>query len=350
MSEWYQDAAKAYDQAKQRDAEQYQLSLTKPPGALGQLESIATRFSAYQQSLKPTVDNIEVVIMAADHGVADEGVSAFPQAVTGEMVKNFASGGAAISVLSRSLNARLRVFNLGTVNQLPAIEGVVDQRIAAGTANFCQQAAMTQEQMLAAMAVGKAAAEAAAQQGAQIFIGGEMGIANTSSAACVAAKLLEQSADVIAGPGTGLNDAQLNHKVQVIERALALHNTASPEDILRCLGGFEIAALVGAYIRCAQLAIPVLLDGYITTAAALVAVRMNPTIQAWLMASHQSAEPAHRLMLEALQLSPLLDIQMRLGEGSGAAVVIPIIQAACRLQCEMASFADAGVSEKLNED
>lgn len=347
MSTWYLDSAEPYDYQQQSRAEAYQLTLTKPPGALGQLESIATRFSAYQKTLTPVVSTIEVVVMAADHGVADEGVSAFPQAVTAEMVKNFASGGAAISVLSRFLQANLTVLNMGTVAALDAIAGVVDKRIAAGTANFCEQAAMTSEQFLQALDAGLEVAESAKAKRADVFVGGEMGIANTTSAACVTARLLQKTPQELAGPGTGLNTQQVGHKSDVINRALALHQSHDVVEVLRCLGGFEIVGLVGAYIRSAQLGIPVLVDGYITTAAALAAVMLNPSIKPWLIASHQSAEPAHAMMLEALALEPLLDIKMRLGEGSGAAVVLPIIQAACQLQAEMASFADAGVSEKI---
>lgn len=347
MSTWYLDLAKTYDQQQQIRAEAYQLTLTKPPGALGQLESIATKFSAYQNTLQPELLKIEIVVMAGDHGVADEGVSAFPQAVTAEMVKNFASGGAAISVLSRFLGANLTVLNLGTVTELESFTGVVDRRVAAGTANFCLQAAMTNVQFSQALQAGFDVAETAKNNAAEIFVGGEMGIANTTSAACVAARLLDKTPQELAGPGTGLNVEQIVHKSDVINRALALHATHDAVEVLCCFGGFEIVGLVGAYIRCAQLGIPVLIDGYITTAAALAAVKINPSIKPWLIASHQSAEPAHQMMLEALELQPLLDIQMRLGEGSGAAVVLPIIQAACKLQSEMANFSDAGVSEKI---
>ena len=348
MSEWYLAEAKAIDAAMMERAESYQLTLTKPPGALGQLEQLAIQFSGYQSRLKPVLETIEIVVMAADHGVAGENVSAFPQAVTGEMVKNFASGGAAISVLARQLNARLTVINLGTVEPLPEIEGVLDRRIAAGTANFCKVPAMTVEQLQQALAIGREAAEAAARRGAQLFIGGEMGIANTTSAACLAARLLGKYAEQMTGPGTGLDAAGVNHKMAVVERALVRHPEVEVMQVLQNLGGFEIAGLVGAYIGCAQLGIPVLLDGYITTAAALIAEQINPSIQPWLLASHQSAEPAHIDMLQGLKLQPLLDLGMRLGEGSGAAVAATIVQAACRLQSEMASFANAGVSGKLD--
>jgi len=347
MSEWYLEEAKRFDAEMQKQAEAYQLTLTKPPGALGKLEQLATQFSAYQSTLKPEINAVEIVVMAGDHGVAEEGVSAFPQAVTAEMVKNFASGGAAISVLTRYLSANLTVLNLGTVAELESIENVTDKRIAAGTANFCNEPAMTPEQLGEALAAGADAAQVAKQNNAQLFIGGEMGIANTTAAACIASRLLSKYPHQMAGPGTGLDAAQVQHKAGVIERALAKHPTNDQLEILRSFGGFEIAGLVGAYIACAQLGIPVLIDGYIATAAALVAVGINASIIPWLIASHRSAEPAHIMMLEELQLEPLIDFGMRLGEGSGAAVAVPILQAACKLQSEMASFADAGVSEKI---
>ncbi len=347
MNEWYLEKAKKFDSDMQKQAEAYQLTLTKPPGALGQLEQLATQFSAYQSTLKPEISNIEIVVMAGDHGVAEEGVSAFPQAVTAEMVKNFASGGAAISVLARYLSANLTVLNLGTVAELEPIDNVTDKRIAAGTANFCNGPAMTSEQLGQALAAGADVVQAASTNNAQLFIGGEMGIANTTAAACIASRLLAKYPYQLAGPGTGLDAAQVQHKVSVIERALAKHPTDEPLEVLRVFGGFEIAGLVGAYIASAQLGIPVLIDGYIATAAALVAVGVNDSIKPWLIASHRSAEPAHIMMLEQLELEPLIDFGMRLGEGSGAAVAVPVLQAACKLQSEMASFAAAGVSEKL---
>ncbi len=347
MSEWYLKPAKHFDTAMQKQAEAYQLTLTKPAGALGRLEHIATQFSGYQSTLKPTLKNIEIVIMAADHGVAVEGVSAFPQAVTAEMVRNFASGGAAISVLARQLFAELTVINMGTIAPLEEIDGVLDRRIAAGTQNFCEREAMTSAQLQQALRVGQEAIINAMANNAQLFIGGEMGIANTTAAACIAARLLAKSPQQMAGPGTGLNSEQVQHKSRVIEKALNRHSMIDPLDVLRIFGGFEIAGLAGAYIACAQAGIPVLLDGYIATAAALVAVQINPSIKPWLMASHCSAEPAHCLMLEALGLEYLFDIGMRLGEGSGAAIAVSLLQSACLLQSEMASFSAAGVSEKI---
>ncbi|CAA0083476.1 Nicotinate-nucleotide--dimethylbenzimidazole phosphoribosyltransferase [BD1-7 clade bacterium] len=348
MTLWYEQAVAAPAADWQSKAEAYQLTLTKPPGALGRLEEVATRFSAYQNTLKPELARIEVAVMAADHGIANEGVSAFPQAVTGEMIKNFASGGAAISVLARHMGAHLTVYNLGSVQPLPEINSVVDCRIAAGTANFAVSAAMTDAQLDTALNIGRTAIDGAVERRAQLFIGGEMGIANTSSAACLCARLMGCGVTELTGPGTGLDDDGVGQKARILETAMAFHSEVSePRDVLRVFGGFEIAALAGAFIAAAQAGIPVLVDGYIASAAALVAVRMNPTITPWLLASHRSAEPAHHRMLEALVLEPLVELSMRLGEGSGAAVTVPLIQSACRLQSEMASFAEAGVSEKL---
>lgn len=346
---WYQEAAKPVDADFQKKAEAYQLTLTKPPGALGVLEEIAVRFSAFQSTLKPAVKKPAIVVMAGDHGVAQENVSAFPQAVTGEMVKNFATGGAAIAVLARQLDAAFQVINLGTVGELPLIDKVLDKRIAPGTGNICVEPAMSKAQMEQALAIGRQAVAEALAAGADLFIGGEMGIANTTPAACLAARFLGKYPEQVVGSGTGIDGAGLMHKTAVVERALARHPVTEPVAVLQSLGGFEIAGLAGSYIAAAQSGLPVLLDGYIASAAALAAVAINPSIRPWLLASHCSAEPAHRMMLAYLELAPMLDLSMRLGEGSGAAVTVPLIQSACRLQSEMASFDDAGVSGKIDE-
>ncbi len=344
---WFLKEAKKYDAFYEQKAKDYQLRLTKPPISLGDVERCATRMSAYQQSLAPVIRNIDIVIMAADHGVTEENVSSFPQSVTAEMIKNFAGGGAAIAVLARSLGARLTVFNLGTVREIQEIEGVIDVRVAHGTKNFCKTTAMTQAQCEQAMFHGRQAADWAGFNDCQLFIGGEMGIGNTTSAAALASRLLDCPVEEMAGPGTGLGPMGVEHKVTVIKKALALHQAHDPLQLLSAVGGFEIAALVGVYIACAQRGIPVLLDGFISSAAALVAVEMNPSIRPWLMASHCSQEPGHKHILAALELEPMVDLKMRLGEGSGAAIVVPLMQAACRLQSGMASFSDAQVSEKL---
>lgn len=344
--QWVFDPVKAIDQQIVEQAKEHQNSLTKPPGSLGMLEQSAVRLAGMQGKLKPQLDNIAIAIFAGDHGVAAEGVSAFPQAVTVEMIRNFANGGAAISVLARQLQAELTVVNMGTVTEPPVLDAVQNRSAGFGTANFCEAEAMSEEQLRHCLASGRAVLEQAAQGGLDLFVGGEMGIANTTTASALGAVVLDRSADDLVGPGTGVDDKGVQHKAVVINRAVAFHadSLQSPLDILRCLGGFEIAALVGAYIRAAQLGVPVLVDGFITSAAALIAVRINPSVASWLILSHQSAEPAHQLMLTELQGSPLLQLDMRLGEGSGAAIAVSLLRSACALHSEMASFADAGVS------
>lgn len=325
-----------------------QLQLTKPPGALGQLEDIAIRLAALQHSERPQLDQVWITVFAGDHGVAAEGVSAFPQAVTAEMVKNFARGGAAISVAARALKAKLEVVNLGTAFETGSPEKVIELKLGNGTANFAETAAMSETQLHAALNAGRDSAARAQQNGMQLFIGGEMGIANTTSATALACALLQLAPQQLAGPGTGLDAQGVQHKAAVIARALALHQAhlTTPLEILRRLGGFEIAALTGAYLSCAQQGLPVLVDGYITTVAALLALRMQPAVADWLIYSHRSAEPGHQLLLQTLNAETVLELGMRLGEGSGAAIAVPLLRMACALHNEMATFAEAGVSEK----
>ncbi len=322
--------------------------MTKPPGSLGRLEDIAVELAAWQGREKPTLERVYITIFAADHGVAEEGVSLFPQAVTAEMVRNFARGGAAINVLARQLDATLEVVNLGTVSEVEALPNVRDERVAAGTANFSKQAAMTIEQCATALQIGRNAALRAKAQGAQLFIGGEMGIANTTAAAAIASVLLATPPDLVAGAGTGVDSAGVKHKAEVIRKALALHKlpVSEPLEVLRCVGGFEIAGLCGAYIAAAQNGIPVLVDGFISSVAALTAARINPSVRDWMLFSHTSAEQGHQRVLEGLGAKALLQMGMRLGEGSGAAVAVPMLQLACVLHNGMATFAEAGVSEQ----
>lgn len=340
-------SASLHDEARWA-AEARQSQLTKPPGALGQLEALAIRLATMQGSAQPRAGTIHIAVFAADHGVAAEGVSAFPQAVTGEMVKNFAVGGAAISVLARHLGASLEVVNLGTVNDPGPLPGVVREIIAPSSANLAQEAAMSHEQLGRALEAGRASVERACKENADLYIGGEMGIANTTAAAALACALLDEAPERLAGPGTGLDAAGVSRKAEVIRRALALHcgHLADPREALRRLGGFEIAALTGAYLAAAQAGLAVLVDGFIASTAALAAVRIRPDAGGWLLFSHASAEPGHRRILQALAATPLLDVGMRLGEGSGAAVAVPLLRLACALHNEMATFAEAGVSKQ----
>ena len=338
------------DRLAEQAAQSRQATLTKPPGALGRLEWLAIRLAALQGSERPGADNVFIAVFAGDHGVAAEGVSAFPQAVTAEMVRNFARGGAAISVLARELGATLEVINLGTAVDPGALEGVKNYALGAGTANFAVEPAMTEHQLACALHAGRHAAERAKLAGAQIFIGGEMGIGNTTAAAALACALLEAEPETLAGPGTGLDSDGVKRKIEVIRHALALHRPqlSSPLETLRRLGGFEIAALAGSYIACAQMGVPVLVDGFIASSAALAATRLRPGIGEWLVLSHASAEPGHRALQRALDAAPLLDLGLRLGEGSGAAAAIPLLRLACALHNDMATFAEAGVSNKTD--
>jgi len=342
-TDWLQHSIPAVDTAHRAEAEARQAQLTKPLGALGRLERIAVTLAAMQRTRQPALDRVRIVVFAADHGVVAEGVSAYPQAVTAAMVRNFARGGAAIGVLARTCGAELEVVDVGTLTGLEPLPGVLDQRVGPGTANLARAPAMTLSQLDAALDAGREAAERAAAAGAQLFIGGEMGIGNTTAATALGCRLLNLPAGGLTGPGTGLDAAGVRRKTAVIEQALALHPAAEPLAALRYLGGFEIAALAGAYLRCGQAALPVLVDGFVATAAALVALRLRPALADWLIYAHCSAEPGHRRLLSALGAEPLLDLGMRLGEGSGAAVALPLLRAAVALHNGMATFAEAGL-------
>lgn len=355
---WFSQPCAALNETARELALSRQGQLTKPPGALGRLETVAVQLAAMQGAEQPQLACVQISIFAADHGIAAEGVSAFPQAVTGEMVKNFARGGAAISVLAKTLDARLEVVNLGTVNDPGEWPGVVRAVIAPSSANFAIQPAMTGTQLTEAFQAGADSVLRAREASVQLYIGGEMGIANTTSASAIACALLQESPQLLSGPGTGLDSHGVAHKAEVIGRALELHGLVpSPSgdaiegegalEILRCVGGFEIAALTGAYVTAAQQGIPVLVDGFISTVAALIAVRINPGVRDWLLFGHTSAEPGHQRVLAALDAQPLLQLGMRLGEGSGAAVAVPLLRLACALHNGMATFSEAAVSEKI---
>ena len=325
-----------------------QSNLTKPPGSLGQLEVCAVQLAALQDTDVPTTKPAYIGIFAADHGVAAEGVSAFPAEVTGEMVRNFSRGGAAISVMAEQLDAQLEVISLGLVNDPGELDGVVQLDLGPGTANLLNEPAMTEFQLASSLDAGRHVAEKVVQTLSQLFIGGEMGIGNTTSASALACAFLALPPEQLTGSGTGLDKAGVEHKLHVIEQALNRHSLVlqqgPPLAVLRHLGGFEIAGLVGAYIGCAQMGKPVLVDGFIASVAALAAVRINPSINPWLFYSHCSAEPGHQYVLAALNSTPLLNLGMRLGEGSGAAVAVLVLEAACQLHNNMATFSEAKVS------
>lgn len=345
---WLDQEPRRFDEDAASAARTRQGALTKPPGALGELETIAIKLAGWQGRVLPRLERVHITVFAADHGVTEEGVSAFPAAVTAEMIKNFVRGGAAISVLARALDATLEVINLGTIGQ-GVIAGAYDVALGRGTANFVNGPAMTDWQLEGALEAGRQSVERALGEGAQLYIGGDMGIGNTTAAAALACALLPAKPEALAGPGTGLDERGVARKAAVIRRALNKHtgHLKTARDALQLVGGFEIAALVGAYARCAQLGLPALIDGFISGAAALAASRMRPGAQRWWLFAHRSKEPGHAAILTALEARPVLDLGMRLGEGSGAAVAVPLLRLACELHARMATFAEAGVSGKL---
>lgn len=341
---WCQEPVRRPDEAIRQRALARQGQLTKPAGALGRLEGLAVHLAALQGRDEPSAARAAIAVFAGDHGVVAEGISAYPQVVTLEMMRNFARGGAAVSVLAESLGAALHVLNVGALECLdePAVR---DRRVAAGTRNFCEDAAMTPAQLAAALKVGRSLVDELAPE-LDVFLAGEMGIGNTTAASALACALLGLPPGELAGPGTGLDPEGVRRKAQVIGRGLSLHGPAlqSPLEALRRVGGLEIAALVGAYLRCGQRGVPVLVDGFICSVAALTAVRLQPGLAPWLLLAHASAEPGHRALIDALGQLPLLDLGLRLGEGSGAALALPLLRLACELHNRMATFAAAGVS------
>lgn len=335
----------APDADRQQQARLRQAELTKPPGSLGMLEALAIKLAALQNCDQPRLNRLHISIFAADHGIAAENVSAFPQTVTQEMVKNFLAGGAAINVLARQLQASFEVVDVGLLQAIDSPQ-VIQQRAGCGTANFTIQPAMTTMQLEIALQAGMAAVDRALQTRADLFIGGEMGIANTTSASAMAAALLAIPAADITGAGTGLTAQQINHKTLLIQQALERHRAhlQTPLAVLQTVGGFEIAALTAAYIHAAQKGLPVLIDGFISSVAALTAVKINPPCAAWFFYGHCSAEKGHKIVLNALAAEPILNLDMRLGEASGAAMAVPILQMACKLHNEMATFTQAHIS------
>jgi nicotinate-nucleotide--dimethylbenzimidazole phosphoribosyltransferase len=318
---------------------------TKPRGSLGRLEDLAVRIAAIRGTPTPGRLRAAVVIAAADHGVAGRGVSAYPQEVTAQMLANFAAGGAAICVLTRLAGAELHVFDLGVAG--PPVAGVRDLRAGAGTADLTEGPAMTRGLAERCLAAGTTVAAELADDGVGILALGEMGIGNTTSASALAAAFLGAEPEAVCGPGTGLDAEGLERKVAAVRRALAVNwlDGSNPVDTLAVLGGFEIAFLAGVALGGADRRQVVLLDGFISGTAALAAERIRPGTSASMVAAHRSPEPGHALVLEALGLDPLLDLGLRLGEGSGAALALPILHAAVAILDEMSTFDSAGVTD-----
>jgi nicotinate-nucleotide--dimethylbenzimidazole phosphoribosyltransferase len=320
--------------------------LTKPPGSLGRLEELGRRLAAVTGACPPRLERPVIFTLAGDHGVVAEGVSAYPQVVTAQMVENFLRGGAAVNVLARHAGARVVVADLGVASPLPSHPDLRPFRIATGTGNIARGPAMAREQALAAVEAGIALVEAEVAAGADLVATGEMGIGNSTPAAAIVAALTGQDPAAVTGRGTGVDDAGWRRKVEVVRQALALNRPDPGDglDVLAKVGGFEIAGLTGVVLAGAAHRLPVVLDGFIAGAAALCAVRLAPATGHYLLASHRSTEPGHAHALRVLGLEPYLDLEMRLGEGTGAALLISLARAAVRIMSEMATFKSAGVS------
>ena len=322
---------------------------TKPPLSLGALEHAAVEMAVIQGTLNPSAEPAVTLIFAADHGVYADGVSPYPQAVTAQMVANIVSGGAASSVLARALGVALEVIDVGVLSASPAHPSLHDCRVRASSRNMRLEPAMTEPELQAALASGAAAV---ARHPSNVLIIGEMGLANTTAATAMSCAMLNLPASALTGPGTGLDAAGVAHKTAVIEQILVLHRTdgaLSPtgaKEILRRMGGLEIAAMVGAFLSVAGTPTVLLIDGYIATAALLIAVNIDPTVRAHCLFAHTSGEPGHQHLLAALNATPLLNLGMRLGEATGALTAYPLLKSACALFNEMASFESAGVSDR----
>jgi nicotinate-nucleotide--dimethylbenzimidazole phosphoribosyltransferase len=336
----------AVDQSWMDNGAARQLTLTKPPGSLGRLEEIGNRLAAIQRTVTPDVSRKRIYVVAADHGVAGEGVSAYPREVTAQMVQNFLAGGAAINVLGRHGQIDIKVVDAGVAADLAAHPGLIDVKRVRGTANFTQGPALSRDETERLVTTGIDLARAARADGIQLLGIGEMGIGNTTAASAITAALTRLDPAELTDRGTGVDDRVLNHKVEVIRRALAVNLPDADDaiDVLSKVGGAEIAVKTGVVIGAAMNGIAVVADGFISTAAAALAVSLCPTACGYLFLSHRSVERGHAALIRLIGIEPLFDLELRLGEGTGAALAMHIVDASARLLCEMATFSEAGVA------
>lgn len=346
------DALKAIaplDAALLDKAQQRLDTLTKPKDSLGRLEEFARKLVGITGDLRPGIKRKIIFTFAADHGVADEGVSAFPKEVTPQMVLNFLNGGAGINVLSRHAGAEVVVVDVGVDYDFGDAPGLVKRKVVRGTKNMRKGPAMTREEAVKCVEAGIDLAYEYAGPGA-IFGTGEMGIANTTPSSAIIAAFSGEKVSTVTGRGTGVGDSVLEHKIRVIEESLRVNSPdpSDPLDVLSKVGGAEIAAIAGLIIGASARRVPVVVDGFISTAGALVAYELNPLVSDYIFASHNSVEKGHRVMLERMRLRPFVDLDLRLGEGTGAAIGISLVEAGVKIYNEMATFGDAGVSEKTN--
>ena len=340
-------AIKPLNSSAMADARQRQDSLTKPLGSLGRLEELSVQIAGIGGKAVPEIKHKAIITMAADHGVVADGVSLYPQEVTRQMVLNFLGGGAAINVLAKHTGIRVVVVDMGVIGGFQPLPGLLCKMIDFGTKNMAQGPAMTRQQAIDALEAGIEVVQAEISKGLDIVGTGDMGIGNTTASSAIFAAISGQSVKKITGRGTGVDDKQLAHKVRVIERALMV-NKPDPKDLIDVLakvGGFEIGGLAGVILAGAAGRIPVVIDGFISGAAALIATGLSPEVKNYLIAAHRSSEAGHKHLLDFLGLKPLLDLNMRLGEGTGAALGIFLAEAAVKVLGEMATFAEAGVSE-----
>jgi nicotinate-nucleotide--dimethylbenzimidazole phosphoribosyltransferase len=341
-------AIRPLDRAAMDKAEARQAILTKPPGSLGRLEAISVQVAGITGRELPRVRDKAVIVMAGDHGVVAEGVSAFPTAVTAQMVLNFLRGGAAINVLARHVGARVVVVDVGVAANIPPQKGLVVRKVARGTANLRREPAMSRQQAIQSIEVGIAVAEDEIARGLDIVATGDMGIGNTTPSAAIAAAVTGLPASRVTGRGTGVDDRGLALKVAVIEEALRLHrpDPADGLDVLARVGGFEIGGIAGVILGAAAHRIPVVVDGFISTAGAAIAALLAPQAKPYMISGHKSVEAGHQALLDFLGLVPLVDLDLRLGEGTGAVLGIGLVEAACKLLCEMATFDEAEVKRQ----
>ena len=325
----------------------YVNSLTKPLGSLGRLEELAISLAEMKNESFPTVSPAGVLVFAADHGITDEGVSAYPKAVTEQMVLNFLNGGAAINVFSRQIGALLNIIDIGVASDLDHTD-LITKKVRYGTGNFLRDDAMSREEAEKAIEIGYEESIEIINKGAQCLILGEMGIGNTTASSAILALLSGKAIEAVVGTGTGITEEGIQHKVSVIKQSLQNRNpdSSDPIDLIAKVGGLEIAGMTGAMLAAASKRVPILVDGFICTIAALLAKQLSPNALDYMIVTHQSVEPGHQIALSLLGKKPLLDLGLRLGEGTGAAVTYPIIQSATLMLKEMATFESAGVSQK----
>ena len=339
---------KPLDEAAMAQARDRQARLTKPAGSLGRPEELSLQLAGIQGKEIPQIRHKAVIVMAGDHGVVAEKVGNWPQEVTAQMVHNFLTGGAAINVIARQTGSRITVVDMGVAGKLAPNPKLLDRKVAPGTGNIALGPAMTEEQAIQAVEIGIELVDDELGKGLDIVGTGDMGIGNTTSSSAICAVMTGKPAAEVTGRGTGISDEQLAHKTEVIKRALSVNcpDPKQPLGVLAKVGGFEIGGLAGVMLGAAAHRIPVVIDGFISGAAALIAVGLVPGLKDYLIAAHVSAESGHRLLLKHLGLRPLLDLEMRLGEGTGAALGIFLSETAVRTLGEMATFGDAGVSER----